>query len=248
MQLAVVLLLLGLVRTWRALKPLTAFVSALAALEAGFVVLLLLERGTGFSAWTGHGAQYEVVPAESALLCLPTLLMVAVALRFGFRHRQLFLGRGDLRAPSRLPGTARRVPWSRLGPAATLLFALPLCVQLALTTHVHVHQLVHIVELLPLGIGFAALNAAQEELRFRAVPLALAVPVVGAESGIWMTATAFGLAHWFGHPHGLSGVALTGLGGLFLAKAMLETRGLFWPWAIHAVQDVLIFAFLVAAS
>ena len=37
-------------------------------------------------------------------------------------------------------------------------------------------------------------------------------------------------------------------GGLVLAKAMFETRGLFWPWAIHAVQDVLIFAFLVLAS
>jgi membrane protease YdiL (CAAX protease family) len=87
-------------------------------------------------------------------------------------------------------------------------------------------------------------NAAQEEVRFRAVPLALSVPIVGGERGIWMTATAFGLAHWFGHPHGPSGVALTLVAGLVLAKAMLETRGLVWPWAIHAVQDVLIFAFL----
>ena len=38
------------------------------------------------------------------------------------------------------------------------------------------------------------------------------------------------------------------LTGLVLAKAMLETRGLLWPWAIHAVQDVVIFAFLVLAS
>ena len=64
----------------------------------------------------------------------------------------------------------------------------------------------------------------------------------------WMTATAFGLAHWFGHPRGPSGVALTLVAGLFLAKAMLETRGLLWPWAIHAAQDVLIFAFLVLSS
>jgi hypothetical protein len=45
-----------------------------------------------------------------------------------------------------------------------------------------------------------------------------------------------------------NGVALTLIGGFVLAKAMIETRGLFWPWAIDAVQDVLIFAFLVAAS
>ncbi len=247
-QFGALLLLLGLVRTWRAVRPLTAFVSALAALGGGFVALFLLERGTGFTAWTDRGPQYQVVPAESALLCLPTLVMLAVAFGFGFRRRQLFLAQGDVYAPSRIPGTSRRLNWSRLGPLAMPLFAFPLCVQLALTTHTHLHLLARFGEFLPLGIGFAAVNAAQEELRFRAVPLALAVPIVGGERGIWMTATAFGLGHWFGHPSGPSGVALTLIAGLVLAKAMLETRGLFWPWAIHAVQDVLIFAFLVLAS
>ena len=247
-QFGALLLLLGLVRTWRAVRPLTAFVSALAALGGSFVALFLLERGTGFTAWTDRGPQYQVVPAESALLCLPTLVMLAVAFGFGFRRRQLFLAQGDVYAPSRIPGTSRRLNWSQLGPLAMLLFAFPLCVQLALTTHTHLHLLARLGEFLPLGIGFAAVNAAQEELRFRAVPLALAVPIVGGERGIWMTATAFGLGHWFGHPSGPSGVALTLIAGLVLAKAMLETRGLFWPWAIHAVQDVLIFAFLVLAS
>lgn len=247
-QFGLLLLLLRLVRKWRAVRPLTALVSTLAGLSGGFVTLFLLERATGFTAWADRGPQYQVVPAESALLCLPTLVMLAVAFGFGFRRRQLFLVRGDVDAPSRIPGTSHRLNWSRLGPLAMLLFAVPLCVQLALTTHTHAHLLVRIVELLPLGIGFAAVNAAQEELRFRAVPLALAVPVVGGERAIWMTATAFGLAHWFGHPSGPSGVALTLIGGLVLAKAMFETRGLFWPWAIHAVQDVLIFAFLVLAS
>lgn len=246
-QTGALFLLLGLVRTWRAVRPLTALVSALTALAGGFVVLFLLERATGFTAWAGRAPQYLAIPAESALLCLPTLAMLAVAFGFGFRRRQLFLTRGDLAAPSRVPGTSRRLPWSRVGPVAILLFAVPLGVQLALTTHTHAH-LLRVAELLPLGIGFAAVNAAQEELRFRAVPLALAVPVVGGERPIWMTATTFGLAHWFGHPSGPSGVALTLIGGLVLAKAMLETRGLLWPWAIHAVQDVLIFAFLVLAS
>lgn len=247
-QLGAVLLLLGVVRTWRAVRPLTAFVSALAALGGGFVTLFLLERASGFTAWTDHGPQYQVVPAESALLCLPTLLMLAVALGFGFRRRELFLVRGDVDASSRIPGTSRRLGWGRLGPLAMLVFAVPLCVQLALTTPTHSHTLARVAELLPLGVAFAALNAAQEELRFRAVPLALAVPVVGGERAIWMTATAFGLGHWFGHPSGPSGVALTLIGGLVLAKAMVETRGLFWPWAIHAAQDVVIFVFLVLAS
>jgi hypothetical protein len=247
-QFGALLLLLGAVLRSRALQPLTAFVSALAALGGGFAVLFLLERATGFSAWADRGPDYQVVPAESALLCLPTLLMLAVAFGFGLRRRQLFLARGNVEAPSRIPGTSHRLSWSRLGPLVVLVFAIPLCVQLALTTDVHAHQVVRVGELLPLGIAFAALNAAQEEVRFRAVPLALAVPVVGGECGIWMTATAFGLGHWFGHPSGASGVALTLVAGLMLAKAMLETHGLFWPWAIHAVQDVVIFTFLVLAS
>ena len=247
-QLGALLLLLALVRTRRAVRPLTAFVSALAALTGGFVALFLLERAAGFTAWTDRGPQYQVVPAESALLCLPTLVMLAVAFGFGLRRRQLFLVTGDLDAPSRIPGTSHRLTWRRLGPLCMLLFAVPLCVQLALTTHTDWDLLARAGELLPLGIAFAAVNAAQEELRFRAVPLALAVPVVGGERAIWMTATAFGLGHWFGHPNGPSGVALTLIGGLVLAKAMFETRGLFWPWAIHAVQDVVIFAFLVLAS
>ena len=248
LQFGALLLLLALVRTRRALRPLTAFVSTLSALAGGFVVVFLVERASGFTTWTDSGRQYLVVPAESALLCLPTLIMLGVAFGFGFRRRELFLVRGDVRAPGRVPGTSRRLGWNRLGPLVVLLFAVPLCVQLALTTHTHAHLLARVGELLPLGIAFAAMNAAQEELRFRAVPLALAVPIVGGERAIWMTATAFGLAHWSGHPSGPSGVALTFLGGLVLAKAMLETRGLFWPWAIHAAQDVVIFAFLVLAS
>jgi membrane protease YdiL (CAAX protease family) len=247
-QLAALLLLLALVRAWRAVRALTTFVSALAALDGAFVVLFLLERATGFTSWADRGPQYLVVPAESALLCLPTLVMLAVAFGFGFRRRQFFLARGEVDAPSRIPGMSRRVNWTRLGPLITFLFAVPLCMQLALTTHTHPHLLVRLGELAPLGIAFAAVNAAQEELRFRAVPLALAGPVVGGEQAIWMTATAFGLAHWFGHPSGPSGVALTLIAGLVLAKAMLETRGLFWPWAMHAVQDVVIFSFLVLGS
>jgi membrane protease YdiL (CAAX protease family) len=247
-QFAALLLLLALVRTWRAVRALTPFVAALAALDGAFVVLFLLERTTGFTAWADRGHEYLVVPAESALLCLPTLVMLGVAFGFGFRRRQLFLAQGEIDAPSRIPGTSRRVNWNRLGPIVVLLFAVPLCVQLALTTHTHSHPLVRFGELIPLALAFAAVNAAQEELRFRAVPLALAGPVVGGEQAIWMTATAFGLAHWFGHPNGPSGVALTFVAGLVLAKAMLEMRGLFWPWAMHAVQDVVIFGFLVLGS
>lgn len=99
--------------------------------------------------------------------------------------------------------------------------------------------------LLPLGVGFALVNAAQEEIRFRAVPIGLLEPSVGAEAAIWITAAAFGLGHGYGHPSGPIGVLLTFAGGLILAKAFVETRGLAWAWALHAVLDVVIFLFIV---
>jgi membrane protease YdiL (CAAX protease family) len=80
-----------------------------------------------------------------------------------------------------------------------------------------------------LALVFGAINALSEEVRFRCVLLARLVPVLGGEAAIWMTALAFGLAHWYGgNPSGPSGVAMTTAAGLIWAKSMLETRGLFW--------------------
>jgi len=44
------------------------------------------------------------------------------------------------------------------------------------------------------------------------------------------------------------GVILAAFLGWILGKSMLETRGLFWAWFIHFLQDVLIFAFLAIGS
>jgi uncharacterized protein len=41
---------------------------------------------------------------------------------------------------------------------------------------------------------------------------------------------------------------MAGFLGWFLGKAMVETRGLFWPWFIHFVHDVLIFSFMAVGS
>ena len=43
-------------------------------------------------------------------------------------------------------------------------------------------------------------------------------------------------------------VVMAGLLGWLLGKAMLETRGFFWAWFIHFLQDVLIFSFMAIGS
>ena len=99
---------------------------------------------------------------------------------------------------------------------------------------------------LPVGLVFAAANAAQEELRFRIVPLSTLVPVVGGDTAVWTTAAVFGLTDWSGAiPSGPLGAIFHGLVGAWLAKSILETRGVAWAWTIHAAGNLALFTVLV---
>jgi membrane protease YdiL (CAAX protease family) len=244
-QLGLVLALLAGARSIPTLRPLTLLFAVLSAQAAGFLVLRIGERVTGFTAWADSAPDYQWIPAASALLIFPAALMVVTALAAGLTRRDLFLAAGDLRARSRIPGTARFTRWHRQALPVIALFLVPLVIQLTLVSRPDLDQLGKALALLPLGVGFALVNAAQEEIRFRAVPIAALEPSVGAEAAIWMTAAAFGLAHWSGHPSGPTGVLLTFGAGLILAKAIVETRGLAWAWALHALLDVVIFFFIV---
>ncbi|HUN24455.1 MAG TPA: CPBP family intramembrane metalloprotease [Anaerolineales bacterium] len=91
------------------------------------------------------------------------------------------------------------------------------------------------------SLFFSALNAFSEEAIFRmgvVSPLygKLALPWIAVLSGV-----LFGLPHYFGKPSGVVGVLMAGFLGWLLALSLLETRGLFLAWALHFVQDVVIF-------
>jgi hypothetical protein len=57
-----------------------------------------------------------------------------------------------------------------------------------------------------------------------------------------ISALIFGIVHYWGNPGGIAGVIVAGFLGWFLAKSILETKGIFWAWLIHFVQDVIIFS------
>lgn len=56
-----------------------------------------------------------------------------------------------------------------------------------------------------------------------------------------LAAVTFGVIHYFGTPSGIPGILMAGFIGWFLAKSMNETKGFFWAWGIHFLQDVIIF-------
>ena len=58
------------------------------------------------------------------------------------------------------------------------------------------------------------------------------------------SAALFGFVHYWGNPGGISGVLAAAFLGWLLAKSILETKGIFWAWLIHFLQDFIIFTTL----
>lgn len=91
---------------------------------------------------------------------------------------------------------------------------------------------------------FAASNSFAEEMIFR---LGIVVPYAHKlrTSTIYLiSAVLFGVPHWAGMPSGAIGALMASVLGYVLAKSMYETRGFFWAWWIHFIQDVLIMTVL----
>ncbi|HEY3210189.1 MAG TPA: CPBP family intramembrane glutamic endopeptidase [Actinomycetota bacterium] len=244
----VLVLFVGTAMRVESLRPLRSFLLTVLALGTGLLAVGLIERSPAWTRWAARASSPKVVFADSALKAIPCLLMAGVLVAKGLRRRDMFVAVGDLRASAGLPLTERRVSWAWLGAVGTFVFAGPLAVELAVTTHPDFGMAGKALAALPAAIAFGVFNAAQEEFRFRAGLLAALVPAVGSWQAALMTSALFGFGHWFGHPSGPVGVGMTFLAGFVLAKSMLDTRGSGWAWFMHAVQDVLIFSFLVMAA
>ncbi len=98
--------------------------------------------------------------------------------------------------------------------------------------------------LFPVALLIATINAFNEEFTLRAAPLSELTRAVGGRQALLISTVFFGLGHFYGIPNGVIGVVLSGFLGWFLGKSMLETKGFFWAWLIHFMQDVIIFTFL----
>jgi len=85
-------------------------------------------------------------------------------------------------------------------------------------------------------------------MTYKASFLSVLEGVVGKHQALWLMAAYFGIGHFYGIPYGVIGVLMAGFLGWLLGKSMLETRGLWWAWLIHFLQDVMIFAFLAIGS
>jgi len=97
---------------------------------------------------------------------------------------------------------------------------------------------------------FALMNSFTEEVIFR-----LSYSTIVANEGLspkiaeFLGAGVFGVVHYFGlAPKGIAGMLMAAFIGWFLAKSINETKGFFWAWLVHFVQDVIIIALLFSTA
>lgn len=103
---------------------------------------------------------------------------------------------------------------------------------------------------LPWALLFAVVNSFVEEALTR---FTVVVGLHGTLDNRYiyiLSALVFGIPHYFGTPGGVLGSIMAGFLGWLLAKSIVETRGVFWAWFIHFLQDVVIFfaLFTIAAA
>jgi hypothetical protein len=179
-----------------------------------------------------------------------SLITIAILLGLGYKRRDFFLTRGNLRAPIEpvpLLGFPKRDPWPQFGLQWGLYIALALAAVQYFSLRPGGDLMIKVLPILPSILFYAAFNAFNEEIVYRSPLLATLEPVGGSRHALWMSAYFFGIAHYFGTPGGIVGGLVSIFMGWILGKGMLETRGFIWTWWIHFLSDVAIFVFLSAA-
>jgi hypothetical protein len=243
------LVLSSVVAGWRPLRPFLAVLLAL--IGAQWLVFTQLGRLPAVRAMTGDPSFGVYMLAEQALNLVVTLGVIAVLFAVHRDRHAFYLAKGDTSAPAGPIGWMGVRPgdrWNAVGRNLTIAISLGTLAFLALSGQPSVDLVVRALPLLPAVVLAAALNAFNEEVTYKASLLSVLVGPMGPRQALWMVAAYFGLAHFYGIPYGLIGVALASFLGWILAKSMLETRGLAWAWFIHFVQDVLIFSFLALGA
>ena len=231
---------------WRPLRPFGRFLLVLLAMQPAIHPGLW---PVALSSWRlGLPAAQPPLRAEFILELAIVLALVGVLVIFGLRPRQLYLRVGQLdafAAPVRWL-IDRPIRWSRLGPVSAVLIGLGTFAFLVMG--LGTPALIGVIAALPAILFFAALNAFNEEVLFRAAPMGSLDGTMGRREAILLGVALFAVPHYFGIPFGLVGMAMAAVLAWWLLKCLLETRGLFWPWTIHFVQDVLIFAVITAGA
>jgi membrane protease YdiL (CAAX protease family) len=232
------------------------------ALRFFFVMLLaitsLMRANTwllGSPAWIAWQNQqpFKVVAMTAQSVEIGIALFLIGMLFLLRKHRQrFFLVKGDMNAkiePVKWLGQKSPSPLWRFGLVFTLIVIVAQFFMFILPLSTTSNTLRHLMPLIPMILLLAAANGFTEEITLRAAPISTVYEVVGKTNAIWMAAILFGLSHYIGGiPSGVPGVLITTFLGWFFGKCMMDSRGFFWPWLFHTLQDILPFTLMTLAA
>jgi hypothetical protein len=237
----------GLTLMSRAIRPLWQYALALFTLFLALGLTSLL-RGT---AWFQGHFNYRGVPfftGYAAVMSLDILVALAVIVVLWLMKRDrraFFLVKGRMDAaiePIRWLGIKAGGSWKSAGWIFAGVAALAVFVPTILAIAPSGAAFLRALPLFPAAVLFAAVNAFTEEAYFRCSLLSTLCDVIGRTHTLLLILVFFGLSHWlYGSPSGIVGFAMTGFLSWIMARSMLETKGLLWPWIIHFAPDVVIF-------
>ena len=243
---------LALSIVWKQIQPLRAFFGLfLVLLGAQWVIFTQVERLPFYMAWLQNPSFNVSMLAEQLLKLLVTLVVIAFLFILKKRRQAFFLAKGDIAAPVeqiKWLGVKEGEKWNTFGRNLVIFISLGTLAFLVIAGRPPLDIVIRALPFLPAVLLAAAMNAFYEEMTFKASFLSVLEGPAGKQQALMLMAAFFGIMHFYGIPYGVVGVLMATFLGWLLGKSMLETRGLFWAWLIHFVQDVLIFAFLAIGS
>ncbi len=243
---------LALASLWAPVSPLRPFFGLFLVLAGvQWVVFTQIDRLPFYKTWLNDPSFNVSMLAEQSLKFLCTLAIIAFLFILKRRRQAFFLAMGDLAAPAepiRWLGVKSGERWNTLGRSLAVILSLGTLAFLVIAGRPPLDIVVKALPFLPAVLLAATLNAFYEEISFKASFLSVLEGPAGKQQALLLMAAFFGILHFYGVPYGVVGVLMAAFLGWLLGKSMFETRGLFWAWFIHFVQDVLIFAFMAIGS
>jgi hypothetical protein len=239
---------------WKPIQVVRPYFILLLVLMLSLWGLNWVMRSEAYNQWQKQAGWIAVMAGFQILKLAVTSVMIIVLLLMRRRRKEFFLTTGELGAPIK-PVKDEKNPEKRSMSWGTLGLILGICIApltllfFGLGNLPSTDILAKALPLFPVALLFAATNAFSEETQYRASLLGEAQRIVGPGQAIWLTATFFGFAHYFGGaPAGIPGVLIAGLLGALFARCMLGSKGIVVPWFIHFCQNAVIFALWAIGS
>ena len=238
---------------WEKLRLLRKFIVVLIGNHSFERIMTLVVSLPFWQAWFGGANQpftRSMLNTQLQRLAV-SLLMIGLLLILGYKRKEFFLTPGSLKAsitPVRWLGFPKADPWTRFGGQFAVYITLGILAFLLIGNLPSSAALSRLLPMLPFVLLFAAMNAFNEEMTYRACIIPTLEGSLNPTPSVLIAASFFGIGHFYGVPYGIVGVLMSTFLGWFLGKAMVETRGFFWAWLIHFLQDVMIFSFLAMGS